>query len=196
MRVKMPLCRVLVAGLILILLHCAAAAFYQGNGDIQNEYVRTGNNATVFCQPAADIENINRIVWYKEDRKIIEYINGRRSYWDAGPHVSLLPHNNALYFRRVTYQDSGEYYCEVNNKRTRSSLARLLVQDIPDPGGMPLIMGFTSRSVNLSWAPSTDNHNSPILHYIINVSNLFILQSTDKLKPLQRFRKHNVLNFN
>ncbi|GFX11826.1 hypothetical protein TNCV_2996111 [Trichonephila clavipes] len=34
---------------------------------------------------------------------------------------------------------------------------------------MPLIMGFTSRSVNLSWAPSVDNHNSPILHYIIHV---------------------------
>ncbi|GFU26415.1 tyrosine-protein phosphatase 99A [Nephila pilipes] len=43
------------------------------------------------------------------------------------------------------------------------------VPDIPDPAGMPLIMGFTSRSVNLSWAPSVDNHNSPILHYIIHV---------------------------
>ncbi|GFR09069.1 tyrosine-protein phosphatase 99A [Trichonephila clavata] len=42
-------------------------------------------------------------------------------------------------------------------------------EDIPDPAGMPLIMGFTSRSVNLSWAPSVDNHNSPILHYIIHV---------------------------
>ncbi|XP_076316629.1 putative receptor-type tyrosine-protein phosphatase mosPTP-1 isoform X2 [Tachypleus tridentatus] len=41
--------------------------------------------------------------------------------------------------------------------------------DIPDPPGMPLVMGFTSRSVNLSWAPSINSHNSPILHYIIHV---------------------------
>ncbi|KAG8195656.1 hypothetical protein JTE90_004989 [Oedothorax gibbosus] len=143
--------------------------WYQGNGDTQNEYVRTGSNATLFCQPASDADNVHRIIWYKEDKKLVEVVNGRRTFWDAGMHVSFQQHNNALYFRRVTYPDSGEYYCEVNQKRSRNSLARLLVQDIPDPAGMPLIMGFTSRSVNLSWAPSVDSHNSPILHYIIHV---------------------------
>lgn len=118
----------LAVGLILILLHFVGAAFYQGNGDVQNEYVRTGTNATLFCQPATDQDSVNRIVWYKEDRKLFEIVSGRKTYTDAGQHVSVLP-NNALYFRRVTYQDSGEYYCEVNNKRSRASLARLLVQD-------------------------------------------------------------------
>ena len=73
------------------------------------------------------MDNPNRVVWYKEDRKLFEVVNGRKTFSDAGAHVSIQP-NNALYFRRVTYQDSGEYYCEVNNKRSRSSLARLLVQ--------------------------------------------------------------------
>lgn len=118
----------LAVGLILALVHFAAAAFYQGNGDIQNEYVRTGTNATLFCQPASDMDNVNKVVWYKEDRKLFEVSNGRKTFSDAGSHISIQP-NNALYFRRVTYQDSGEYYCEVNNKRSRSSLARLLVQD-------------------------------------------------------------------
>ena len=39
--------------------------------------------------------------------------------------------------------------------------------DVPDPPGRPLIMGFTSRSVNLSWAPSLSSHGSPVSHYII-----------------------------
>ncbi|GFU26417.1 ig-like domain-containing protein [Nephila pilipes] len=105
------------------------SGYYQGNGDIQNEYVRTGSNATLVCQPASDVDNVNRLIWYKEDKKIAEVVNGRRTFWDAGPHVNLQPHNNALYFRRVTYPDSGEYSCEVNGKRTRNSIARLLVQD-------------------------------------------------------------------
>ncbi|OTF70572.1 hypothetical protein BLA29_004627 [Euroglyphus maynei] len=32
---------------------------------------------------------------------------------------------------------------------------------VPDPPGKPFIMSFTSRSVNLSWAPSFNSHNSP-----------------------------------
>ncbi|XP_035223866.1 uncharacterized protein LOC118196517, partial [Stegodyphus dumicola] len=123
-----PICWSLAVVPIILQLHFATTAFYQGNGDIQNEYIRTGNNATLYCQPASDVDNVNRLVWYKEDKKIIEVVNGHRTLWEAGTHVSLQPHNNALYFRRVTYQDSGEYYCEVNNKRTRNSLARLLVQ--------------------------------------------------------------------
>lgn len=34
---------------------------------------------------------------------------------------------------------------------------------------MPVVTGFTQRSLNLSWVPSFDFHHSPILHYIIHV---------------------------
>ena len=46
---------------------------------------------------------------------------------------------------------------------------RIYILDIPDPPGKPLVMGFTSRSVNLSWAPPISAHNSPISHYLIHV---------------------------
>ncbi|XP_013779211.1 tyrosine-protein phosphatase 99A-like [Limulus polyphemus] len=89
--------------------------------------------------------------------------------WEAVPEVSLLPDSYALYFRLVTHEDSGEYQCIVNGKGEKAGILRLFVQDIPDRTGMPLIMGFTSRSVNLSWAPSIDNHYSPIIHYVIHI---------------------------
>lgn len=34
---------------------------------------------------------------------------------------------------------------------------------------MPIVTGFTQRSVNLSWVPSYDFHYSPILHYVVHV---------------------------
>uniref|UniRef100_T1JAT5 Uncharacterized protein n=1 Tax=Strigamia maritima TaxID=126957 RepID=T1JAT5_STRMM len=40
---------------------------------------------------------------------------------------------------------------------------------VPEPPGKPFIMGFTSRSVNLSWAPILDPKQSPILHYAIRI---------------------------
>ncbi|CAG2121021.1 unnamed protein product, partial [Medioppia subpectinata] len=44
----------------------------------------------------------------------------------------------------------------------------MIISDVPDPPGKPLLMGFTSRSVNLSWAPSFDTHHSPVVNYIIH----------------------------
>ncbi|KAI2797964.1 Protein tyrosine phosphatase, partial [Blomia tropicalis] len=39
---------------------------------------------------------------------------------------------------------------------------------VPDPPGQPFIMSFTSRSLNLSWAPSFNAHHSHVLNYIIH----------------------------
>ena len=41
--------------------------------------------------------------------------------------------------------------------------------DVPDSPGKPLVMGFTSRSVNLSWTPPLNVHNSPVSHYLIQI---------------------------
>lgn len=45
----------------------------------------------------------------------------------------------------------------------------LFIVDVPDAPGKPLVMGFTSRSVNLSWTPPLNVHNSPIVNYIIHI---------------------------
>ncbi|XP_076351055.1 putative receptor-type tyrosine-protein phosphatase mosPTP-1 isoform X2 [Tachypleus tridentatus] len=132
-------------------------------------YVRAGRNVTILCAPAEDVSLVKHLEWWKEDSKIAEIIGEKVVVWEAKAHVGLQPNTYALRFRNVVYKDSGEYQCIVNDKKTRKGITRLFVQDIPDPPGMPLVTGFTSRSVNLSWASSNNNHNSPILQYIIQV---------------------------
>ena len=44
-----------------------------------------------------------------------------------------------------------------------------VVADVPDTPGTPLVMGFTSRSVNLSWTPPLNVNNAPIINYLIHV---------------------------
>ncbi len=39
--------------------------------------------------------------------------------------------------------------------------------DVPDLPGRPLIISFTSRTVNLSWAHSQDPRNAPVTDFII-----------------------------
>ena len=43
----------------------------------------------------------------------------------------------------------------------------IFAADVPSTPGKPLIMSFTSRTVNLSWAPPLDSHNAPIMEYVI-----------------------------
>ncbi|XP_055926868.1 tyrosine-protein phosphatase 99A-like isoform X1 [Argiope bruennichi] len=126
-------------------------------------FVRAGANVSLPCAPTEG--PVRSLIWWKEYRKIVEVHDEQTTLWEAEPHINLL--SDALFLRNVVYSDSADYQCQINDEQ-RASI-RLLVQDVPDPPGMPLIISFTSRSVNLSWAPSIDNHHSPILHYVIHV---------------------------
>ncbi|XP_046912035.2 protein tyrosine phosphatase 99A isoform X4 [Dermatophagoides farinae] len=142
------------------------------NGDLgqlefHNIYTRRGSNATIACEPASRATKIYNIQWFKDERKVVEIENQRIINWQVGDHVSFVPETGALLLRSVSFRDSGDYLCLVNNKRENGQV-RLMVQDVPDPPGKPFIMSFTSRSVNLSWAPSFNSHNSPVLNYIIH----------------------------
>lgn len=48
--------------------------------------------------------------------------------WEAEAHVAFLPETGALYFRSVSFADSGEYLCIVNSERRRDGLVRFYVQ--------------------------------------------------------------------
>ena len=53
------------------------------------------------------------------------------------------------------------------HRRSNSSLY-LAVADVPDAPGRPLVTGFTSRSIDLSWAkPRKQSEEAPITGYSI-----------------------------
>jgi hypothetical protein len=70
-----------------------------------------------------------------------------------------------LHFNPVKLIDNGEYICVIND--SPSEAIDLLVQDIPEPPSRPMITGFTSRSVNLSWAQVQDPKNAPVTDFIL-----------------------------
>lgn len=78
---------------------------------------------------------------------------------------SLNPKNYSLHFNPVKLIDSGEYICTINDKPTEP--IDLLVQDVPEAPGRPMITGFTSRSVNLSWAQVQEPKNAPVTDFIL-----------------------------
>ncbi|XP_022250012.1 protein sidekick-2-like, partial [Limulus polyphemus] len=167
---------VLLTLMLILRFEKVAGQYYNGDDEIEKIYVRAGSNVTLPCRPAEDSSNILQVEWWKEDKRMVEMREEKVTVWEAEPEVSILPDSYALHFRLVTYRVSGEYQCIVNGKGEKEGILRLFVQDIPDRTGMPLIMGFTSRSVNLSWAPSVDNHFSPIIHYIIHVRRIVTIK--------------------
>ncbi|XP_074603401.1 putative receptor-type tyrosine-protein phosphatase mosPTP-1 isoform X2 [Brevipalpus obovatus] len=150
-----------------VIIQCSTA-------QVDKIFVRRNHNATLFCNPAKRFESNTtdqnrRVEWFKEDRKFVEVKNGAATLLKVDNRTSFLPLSSSLYFRGAQFDDEGEYTCIVNGVKTPDSVIRLLVQDVPDTPGQPIVMGFTSRSINISWPPSFNNHNSPILQYIIQV---------------------------
>lgn len=78
---------------------------------------------------------------------------------------SLSPKNFSLHFNPVKLIDSGEYICTINDKPGEP--IDLLVQDVPEAPSRPMITGFTSRSVNLSWAQVQDPKNAPVTDFVL-----------------------------
>ncbi|XP_075525453.1 putative receptor-type tyrosine-protein phosphatase mosPTP-1 isoform X3 [Dermacentor variabilis] len=143
----------------------------KGDGEAEKIFVRVGANVTFRCPDLPQSgQQPRHLTWWKEDRRLIEATRERVTVApEAGARVALMPGSSALLFRSVVAEDSGEYQCVVNNRQGRRGIVRLYVQDVPDPPGIPIVVGFTSRSVNLSWTSSVNTHNSPILQYIIHI---------------------------
>ena len=42
-----------------------------------------------------------------------------------------------------------------------------LLADVPNPPGRPMVTGFTSRSITLSWSKPRHSDAAPVLGYVI-----------------------------
>ncbi|XP_035894669.1 tyrosine-protein phosphatase 99A isoform X1 [Anopheles stephensi] len=158
----------IVCGLIL------AASFITGSGtsrifDIENipviKYVAVaGKNITLDCPGVNERSLVETLVW-RTSHTIAEYVNGLPLV--SNQRLTLVADNFSLLLSPATASDTAEYSCLLNDRHNPEAIVDLLVQDVPDPPGRPLVVSFTSRSVDLSWAHSQDPRNAPVTNFII-----------------------------
>ena len=142
---------------------------------------RSGSNISLACGGVSSSSYIYLIEWVcqgcdcgqcpshsNNGLRLLRY-NDKITQWDNSYRRTLDQRRYGLEFSPVTVQDSGVYYCFINN-RLDSSPVGLIVQDAPEPPPhRPMISSISSRSVLLTWAvPLNDNHD-PISSYKIYV---------------------------
>ncbi|XP_029054412.1 tyrosine-protein phosphatase 99A isoform X2 [Osmia bicornis bicornis] len=167
--------------------------------------VEAGKNVTLNCPGVTEDSLILMLEWRADGMQLLEYGSNTTTVWNHQNRVSLSLKNYALQFHPVTAQDSAEYTCLVNSRSTPEAVIKLMVQDVPDPPERPLLTNLTSRSVNLSWAPSANSHNNPISHYVIetrikeegpwNATEEIVTPNNDTYYTIENLRPFTVYSF-
>ena len=142
---------------------------------------RSGSNISVACGSVSSSSYIYLVEWVcsgchcgacpahsSRGLRLVRY-NDKITQWDNSHRRTLDRRRYGLEFSPVSVEDTGVYYCFINN-RLDSSPVQLIVQDAPEPPPhRPMISSISSRSVLLTWAvPLSDNHD-PISSYKIHV---------------------------
>ncbi|XP_056645742.1 tyrosine-protein phosphatase 99A [Diorhabda sublineata] len=131
--------------------------------------VKAYQNQSLQCPGANEHSLVNSLQWISltQDKKILEYSRSSLTVYSEQHRISLAK-DYGLTIHPVVAIDTGDYICLINGRPEPDGVIQLRVMDVPDPPGRPLIVSFTSRTVDLSWASPQNNHFSAINHYIIH----------------------------
>ena len=114
-----------------------------------------------------------------QETRLLRYHDKMTVRWDKSLRRTLDTQMFGLEFSPVNVEDTGVYWCAINNGQDTSPV-ELIVQARPEPPPhRPLITSISSRSVLLTWShPLNDNHD-PINSYRIFVREHYNDQMTE-----------------
>lgn len=102
--------------------------------DVETFYIRKGANGTLPCLPVLPADSqatMNKIEWFKEDKKLVEAEAKHIVVWNTKNTIAYLPETGSLLFRGVGNEDSGEYHCLLTKQssgETEDGIVRFYVQ--------------------------------------------------------------------
>eukprot|EP00090_Calanus_glacialis_P045884 TRINITY_DN8764_c0_g1_i5.p1 TRINITY_DN8764_c0_g1~~TRINITY_DN8764_c0_g1_i5.p1 ORF type:complete len:888 (-),score=166.51 TRINITY_DN8764_c0_g1_i5:697-3360(-) len=181
-------CRPITVTIVYVIL--CMLGWTTGNLDYPKTVAKSGTNISLACGGVSSSSYIYLIEWVcqgcdcgqcpshsNNGLRLLRY-NDKITQWDNSFRRTLDKHRYGLEFAPVTVEDTGVYYCLINNQPDLSPV-QLIVQDAPEaPSNRPMISSITSRSVLLTWAtPLNDNHD-PIINYRIFTREDNVLEST------------------
>ncbi|KAL3853318.1 hypothetical protein ACJMK2_016867 [Sinanodonta woodiana] len=144
--------------------------------DLERIFAPVGQNIDINCEVEFAGKDLLHTIWYKNDVPLASAELSGKVYHVAEIWRSILTitTNFSLRIFKVKKDDAANYTCKIftsaqNNFLTYNNTAELVVQDVPDPPGTPVISDLNSRNVTVSWHSSLVENNSPVTAYIIQI---------------------------